>query len=163
MTAKENVELGLLDTPQDERDARVKKYIELVGLSGFEDYHPHQLSGGMQQRIGIARALAIEPKVLLLDEPLANVDSQSAEVLLSEFLKIFAETGKTVIYVTHDMDEAIYISDKIAVLSSRPGRLLTLSEDNLPKPRWQSDVRVMKEFGSLRTELWKKLRVERTK
>lgn len=163
MTARENIEFGLLDLPKEERDDRVKRYIDLVGLSGFEDYHPHKLSGGMQQRAGIARALAIEPKVLLLDEPLANVDSQSAEVLLGEFLKIFAATGKTVIYVTHDMDEAIYISDRIAVLSSRPGRLLGITDDTLPKPRWQSDIRLMKEFGLLRTELWKSLKVEKSR
>jgi NitT/TauT family transport system ATP-binding protein len=113
----------------------------------------------MQQRVGIARALAIEPKVLLLDEPLANVDSQTGEVLIDEFLKIFDATKKTVIYVTHDIDEAIYIADKTVVLSARPGHILEILDVKLPKPRWKNDVRSMTEFGVLRSKLRQSLRL----
>jgi NitT/TauT family transport system ATP-binding protein len=159
MSVRENVEFGLYDLPPEQRSKRVNRYIELVGLSGFENYHPHQLSGGMQQRVGMARALAVEPKVLLLDEPLANVDSQTAESLADELLKIFSETQKTVIYVTHNIDEALYISDRVAVMSPRPGTIRFIEEVNLPKPRWESDVRVMPEFGKLRSRLKSSLQV----
>lgn len=159
MTVNENVAFGLHDLSKEEQTRRVKEYIDLVGLSGFEDYHPHELSGGMQQRVGIARALAIEPKVLLLDEPLANVDSQTGEVLIDEFLKIFQKTRKTVIYVTHDIDEALYIADKTVVLSARPGMIKEILTVNLPKPRWEHDVRAMSEFGILRSKLRQALRL----
>jgi NitT/TauT family transport system ATP-binding protein len=153
MNILENVEFGLLDLPLVARKEKAKQYISMVGLEGFERYHPHQISGGMQQRVGIARALAIEPKVLLLDEPLANVDAQTAEGLIDEFLKVFDATKKTVIYVTHNMDEAVYVSDRIVLLSSRPGRIAEVYDTNLPKPRWGSDVRASPEFASLRSRL----------
>jgi NitT/TauT family transport system ATP-binding protein len=159
MSVMDNVAFGVHDLPREEQVERAMHYIQLVGLAGFETYHPHQLSGGMQQRVGIARALAIEPKVLLLDEPLANVDSQTGEVLIDEFLKIFEETKKTVIYVTHDIDEAIYIADKSVVLSSRPGQIRDVLEIKLPKPRWKYDVRAMPEFGALRSKLRQSLRL----
>lgn len=161
MTIRENVEFGLLDLPQQERTAKSSQYIEMVGLNGFEKYHPHQISGGMQQRVGIARALAIEPKVLLLDEPLANVDAQTAEGLIDEFLKVFDATKKTVIYVTHNMDEAVYVSDRIVLLSPRPGRIAEIYETSLPKRRWETDVRASPEFTSLRSKLRKGLGLAR--
>ncbi|HZW56133.1 MAG TPA: ABC transporter ATP-binding protein [Nitrososphaerales archaeon] len=153
MTVKQNVDFVLFNLPTEEREERAKRYINLVGLSGFESYHPHEISGGMQQRVGIARALAIEPSVLLLDEPLANVDSQTAELLVDELLKIFETTKKTAIYVTHNMDEAIYVSDRIIVLSKRPGVVKETFDVNLPRPRWKYDIRSMPEFISLRSKL----------
>ncbi|MGI0080167.1 MAG: ABC transporter ATP-binding protein [Nitrososphaerales archaeon] len=153
MTVQQNVEFGLLHLTPEEREGRAKRFINMVGLSGFEKYHPHKISGGMQQRVGIARALAIEPKVLLLDEPLANVDSQTAEKLVDEFLKVFDQTGKTVIYVTHNMDEAIHVSDRIVVLSARPGRIQQIYDVKIPKPRWQYDTRSSPEFAALRSKM----------
>jgi len=153
MNVQENVEFGLYELAVEERTKRSSHFINLVGLRGFEKYNPHQLSGGMQQRVGIARALAIEPEVLMLDEPLANVDAQTADNLIDEFLKIFETTKKTVIYVTHDMDEAIYVSDRIVVLSSRPARVKEIYEVNLPKPRWGHDVRSLPEYSALRYKL----------
>jgi NitT/TauT family transport system ATP-binding protein len=157
MNVQENVEFGLFNFTKEERAKRAQQCISMVGLSGFEKYNPHQLSGGMQQRVGIARALAINPKVLLLDEPLANVDAQTAENLADEFLKVFEETMKSVIYVTHNMDEAIYVSDRIVVLSSRPGRVVEIYDVNLPKPRWSNDVRATMDFGVLRSKLRRSL------
>lgn len=153
MNVQENVEFGLHELRPKERSERSSRFIKLVGLESFEKYHPHELSGGMQQRVGIARALAIEPEVLLLDEPLANVDAQTAEKLIDEFLKIFEITKKTVIYVTHNMDEAIYASDRIVVLSARPGKVKEIYEVNLPKPRWNYEIRSLPEFGALRYKL----------
>jgi NitT/TauT family transport system ATP-binding protein len=157
MTALENVEFGLLDLKPEERKKRAEHYLHLVGLSDFESYHPNRLSGGMLQRVGTARALAIEPEVLLLDEPMANVDAQTAETLLDEFLRIFQATGKTVIYVTHSMDEALYVSDRVLVLSARPARIIEVVNVGFPKPRWEHDIRSMPEFGSNRSRLRKLL------
>jgi NitT/TauT family transport system ATP-binding protein len=153
MNVQENVEFGLYELSPKERSERSSRCINLVGLAGFEKYHPHEISGGMQQRVGIARALAIEPKVLLLDEPLANVDAQTAEKLIDEFLKIFEITKKTVVYVTHNMDESIYVSDRIVVLSARPGKVKEIYEVNLPKPRWNYEIRSLPEFATLRYKL----------
>ncbi len=157
MTVKENVDFVLFDLPPGEKEKRSKRYLDLVGLTGFESYHPHEISGGMQQRVGIARALAIEPSVLLLDEPLANVDSQTAELLVDELLKIFEATKRTAIYVTHNMDEAIYVSDRVIVLSARPGLIKDTFDVNLPRPRWQHDIRSLPEFISLRSKLRRSL------
>lgn len=157
MTIEQNVGIGILDVPEEERKQRVEAYLTMVGLQGFENYHPHQLSGGMQQRVGVARALALEPKVLLVDEALANVDAQTAEQLMDQLLQVFSKTKKTVIFVTHNMDEAIYMSNRIVVLAKRPSKVIQVLEDSLPVPRWERDVRVMPEYGQLRTTLRKSL------
>lgn len=157
MTVRDNVEFGLQKLDPSEKLEISQRFIKLVGLEGFEMFHPHELSGGMQQRVGIARALAIDPAVLLLDEPLANVDAQTAEKLIDELLKILQETMKTTIYVTHNMDEAIYSSDRIVVLSPRPGTVKEIYDVNLPKPRYEHDVRSLPEFGHLRSKLRKAL------
>jgi NitT/TauT family transport system ATP-binding protein len=160
-TIAENTEFGLKLQgigSRTERRERARRYLELVGLKGFEDHYPHQLSGGMQQRVGIARALAIEPSVLLMDEPFASVDAQTREVLQGELLKILAATDATIVFITHSIDEAIYLSDEVIVLSARPSVVLGRYRVNLPKPRWEYDVHVEPEFVHLRSEAWKMLR-----
>lgn len=136
-TALHNVEFGLelQSMPPKERSERARKLLELVGLGQAADRYPHQLSGGMQQRIGLARALAIDPAILLMDEPFSALDAQTREVLQLELLRIHAETKKTTLFVTHDLDEAIYLSDRIVVLAARPGRVKRILEIPFAYPR----------------------------
>ncbi|MFD9084511.1 ABC transporter ATP-binding protein [Streptomyces erythrochromogenes] len=124
-TALGNVEFGLEATgvPRRERKARAREFLDLVGLTGFEDRHPHQLSGGMRQRVAIARSLAYDPDVLLMDEPFAALDAQTRESLQDELRRIWQRTGKTVVFITHGIEEAVYLGQKVAVMTSRPGRI----------------------------------------
>lgn len=124
-TALGNVEFGLEATgvPRRERKSRAREFLDLVGLSGFEDRHPHQLSGGMRQRVAIARSLAYDPDVLLMDEPFAALDAQTRESLQDELRRIWQRTGKTVVFITHGIEEAVYLGQKVAVMTSRPGRI----------------------------------------
>ncbi|MFF9980334.1 ABC transporter ATP-binding protein [Streptomyces erythrochromogenes] len=124
-TALGNVEFGLEATgvPRRERTSRAREFLDLVGLTGFEDRHPHQLSGGMRQRVAIARSLAYDPDVLLMDEPFAALDAQTRESLQDELRRIWQRTGKTVVFITHGIEEAVYLGQKVAVMTSRPGRI----------------------------------------
>ncbi|MEV6677572.1 ABC transporter ATP-binding protein [Streptomyces erythrochromogenes] len=124
-TALGNVEFGLEATgvPRRERRPRAQEFLDLVGLTGFEDRHPHQLSGGMRQRVAIARSLAYDPDVLLMDEPFAALDAQTRESLQDELRRIWQRTGKTVVFITHGIEEAVYLGQKVAVMTSRPGRI----------------------------------------
>ncbi len=142
-----------------EKDA-ARRFVDLVGLSGFEKSFPHQLSGGMQQRVGIARALAVEPDVLLMDEPFGALDAQTRLILQDELLRICSAYKATVMFITHDIEEAIYLSDQIAVMSSRPGEIKFVVDVKLPKPRYQHDVRSSPEFLELRATIWNALREE---
>jgi NitT/TauT family transport system ATP-binding protein len=114
---------------------RARELIDLVGLGGFEDYYPTELSGGMQQRVNLARALAVDPEVLLLDEPFAALDAQTREFMQEELLRIWAATGKTAIFITHDIKEAIYLADRVVVFTARPGRIKECIDIDLPRPR----------------------------
>jgi NitT/TauT family transport system ATP-binding protein len=161
MEALDNAAFGLeaQHVPTDARRAKAAEYLHLVGLAGFEHAYPLQLSGGMRQRVGLARALAIEPKVLLMDEPFGALDAQTREVLQGELLRIHAQTGKTIVFVTHDLDEAVLLSDRVVVMLPRPGRVKEFVEITIPRPRADvADLRGTEEFLRKRYYIWKSLR-----
>jgi ABC-type nitrate/sulfonate/bicarbonate transport system ATPase subunit len=159
-TVVSNVEFGLEieGVAKEERRKLAERYLELVGLKGFESYYPHQISGGMQQRVGIARALSKKPDILLMDEPFGAVDAQTREQLQEELLKIWAQTETTVIFVTHSIDEAVYLSDRVVVMQARPGRIKEEVTVDLPRPRWEGDVKAAPRFAQLRSHLRESLR-----
>jgi len=159
-TALANVEFGLEveGVPREERRAVARRYLELVGLKGFEHYYPHQISGGMQQRVGIARALSKEPDILLMDEPFGAVDAQTREQLQEELMRIWAKTDATVLFVTHSIDESIYLSDRVVVMGARPGRIHAEVTVDLPRPRWEGDVKAEPRFAQLRAQIREFLR-----
>jgi NitT/TauT family transport system ATP-binding protein len=162
-TVKKNVEFGLelRGVPKEERDAIAQKYIEIVGLSGFENHYPHEISGGMQQRVGLARALTIDPDVLLMDEPFASVDMQTREILQKQLLQIVkGAVPKTTLFVTHNIDEAIFLSDEIVLLTTRPGMVKEVIKVNLPAERWRYDLRQDPEYIRLRNYVWQFLERE---
>jgi ABC-type nitrate/sulfonate/bicarbonate transport system ATPase subunit len=153
-TVSENVALGLNETRKSisraERKAKVDAQLELVGLSGYGDYLPRALSGGMRQRAGLARALVGEPDVLLMDEPFGAVDALTRMHLQEELAEIVARTSATVVFVTHDVDEAVFLADRVAVMSIRPGRIKQIVDVDIPRPR---DRRLETEGGRRATEL----------
>jgi NitT/TauT family transport system ATP-binding protein len=131
-----------------------------VGLHGFEDRHPHELSGGMKQRVAIARSLAYDPEVLMMDEPFAALDAQTREVLQAELLRIWRASGKTILFITHGIDEAVYLGQRVAVMTARPGRIKRVVENPLGARDDVEDVRALPEFGRLRHEIGQLLRDE---
>lgn len=140
LTVTQNVELGLEahKAPPAERQAQAKKYIDAVGLAGFENAYPRELSGGMKQRVGIARALAMNPTLLCMDEPFSALDALTAQNLRDEILQLWTNPDlppSAVLMVTHSIDEAVYLADRVVVLSSRPGRIVKIEEIDLPRPR----------------------------
>lgn len=149
-TVRNNVRLPLelMKIDRAEQDSRIEKQLELVGLTNFVDHYPYQLSGGMQQRVGIARALAIQPDILLMDEPFSALDEFTREKLNEDLLRIWSKTHKTVIFVTHNISESVFLSDRVCVLSPHPGRLSAIVDIDLPRPRTK-ELRETPEFFSL--------------
>ena len=160
-TVQHNIELGLelRRTAAAKRRSVAERLVSLVGLTGFENHYPHELSGGMKQRVGLARALATDPDVLLMDEPLAALDAQTRDLMQVELLRIWREARKTVLFVTHQIDEAIYLSDRVLVMRKRPGRTKKIFDIKLPRPR-EYEMRVTPEFNDLKLEIWNTLKDE---
>jgi NitT/TauT family transport system ATP-binding protein len=154
-TVEANVRFGLeMQRRLDSTTAdKVAHYIKMVGLTGFEKAYPRELSGGMRQRVGLARALATEPRLLLMDEPFAAVDAMTRELMQDELGKIVAATGQATIFITHSVDEAITLGDRIAVVTSRPGRIKEIIDVDLPRPRTRSN-RHLPEFQATRDHIW---------
>ena len=155
LSAVENVEFGLrmAGMGEKERRARALHYFHLVGLAGFEDYLVVRLSGGMQQRVNLARALAMEPTLLLMDEPFGALDAITRETMNDELLRIWDSLGQTVLFITHDIDEAIYLSDRIAVLSRPPGGIHRVLDNALPRPRHGPSTRTSERFWDYKKAL----------
>jgi NitT/TauT family transport system ATP-binding protein len=162
-TVRGNILYGLerQGMAKDEREKRAMDFIELVGLTGFEDSYPSQLSGGMKQRTAIARTLAFDPKILLMDEPFGALDAQTRGLMQAELLRIWQRTPKTVIFVTHDVAEAVYLADRVAVMSARPGRIKTIVDTKFDKS--DPHVHKAKAFVEKVDELWDLVREEAIK
>jgi NitT/TauT family transport system ATP-binding protein len=161
LTIVDNVAFGmrLQGVPTATRRQRGQHYIEMVGLAGFEKAYPHQLSGGMRQRVGIARALAVNPQILLMDEPFGALDAHTRELMGMELLRIWDRERKTVVFVTHSLDEAIYLADRVVVMTGRPGKVKEILRIDLPRPRDQR-VRNSREFAAYRQVAWELLEQE---
>jgi NitT/TauT family transport system ATP-binding protein len=162
-TVRKNVLYGLerQGLPRAEREARAQSFIDLVGLSGFEDSYPSQLSGGMKQRAAIARTLAFDPRMLLMDEPFGALDAQTRSLMQTELLSIWEKTRKTVIFVTHDVHEAVYLAERIAVMSARPGRIKAIVETAFDKA--DPELHRTKPFVDKVEEVWSLVREEAIK
>src|SRR5215467_2946838 len=162
-TVRKNVLYGLERQPlrREEREKRAQAFIDLVGLTGFEESYPSHLSGGMKQRAAIARTLAFDPRMLLMDEPFGALDAQTRSLMQSELLSIWQRTPKTVIFVTHDVQEAVYLADRVAVMSARPGRIKTIVDTRFNKD--DPEVHRTKEFVDKVDEVWSLVRDEALK
>ena len=162
-TVRANVLYGLerMGLAREKRETRAQSFINLVGLTGFEDSYPSQLSGGMRQRTAIARTLAFDPKILLMDEPFGALDAQTRGLMQSELLSIWERTPKTVLFVTHDVQEAVYLADRVAVMSARPGRIIAIVKTKFDK----SDPAIFKNqhFIEKVDEIWNLVRIEAIK
>ncbi|MBI2372300.1 MAG: ABC transporter ATP-binding protein [Deltaproteobacteria bacterium] len=160
-TVLANVELGLelRAVPAAERHRRSLELIQMVGLTGFERHYPHELSGGMKQRVGLARALATDPEVLLMDEPFAALDAQTRDLMQTELLQIWEKSKKTVLFVTHSIEEAAYLSDRVVIISARPGRTKEIIKIDLPRPR-DYEMRLTPQFNDLKLRIWETIKEE---
>jgi NitT/TauT family transport system ATP-binding protein len=162
-TVRANILYGLerMGLAREEREKRAQAFVDLVGLRGFEDSYPSQLSGGMKQRTALARTLAFDPKILLMDEPFGALDAQTRSLMQAELLGIWQRTPKTVIFVTHDVQEAVYLADRVAVMSARPGRIKAVVETTFDKN--DPDLLKTRAFVEKVDEIWNLVRIEAIK
>ncbi len=170
-TVVENIELGLRNRnmPREERRIRIMEAVELIGLNGYEGAYPHQLSGGMQQRVAIARAYVLDPQVLLMDEPFGALDAQTRVVMQEELVRLARRNPRTVLFITHGVEEAVYLADRVAIMTRRPGRLKEIVDVKSIREAegWErysriEDVMDLESFVHLRTHIWRSLREEKT-
>jgi NitT/TauT family transport system ATP-binding protein len=159
MTVRKNVEFGLKaqGVPPPERGRIAREFVALVRLSGFEERYPHEISGGMKQRAAIARALAADPDILLMDEPFGALDAQTRVLLQEELARIVARAKRTVVFVTHSIEEAVFLADRVVVMSAHPGRIRDIYKVDLPRPRTEQ-TRTLGQFINMTRELWEALR-----
>jgi NitT/TauT family transport system ATP-binding protein len=161
LSALDNIEfpMALRNAPREDRRKRANDMLDLVGLHGFGARYPHELSGGMKQRVSIARGLVQDPPVLLMDEPFAALDEQTRMTMGHELLRIWSQTAKTVVFVTHSLTEAVYLADEVLVMSARPGRIIDRIAISLPRPRTY-EMMATDVFGRLRERIWQQIRKE---
>src|SRR6202020_1274096 len=162
MNVKTNVRFGLdpRGVPREEADCRVEAALKLVGLTRFRNHYPHQLSGGMRQRRAIARAFVTDPGMLLMDEPFAALDAQNRVLLQAELVRLWAQTGKTVIYITHSIEEALLMGDRTVIMTAHPGRIKRTIDVPFPHPRALLQLSASPEFGKLKLDIWRVLEEE---
>ncbi len=162
MNVEKNVAFGLMTraVPRREIAARVEAALKLVGLTKFRHHYPHQLSGGMRQRGAIARAFVTDPGMLLMDEPFAALDAQNRTILQAELVRLWEETGKTVVYITHSIDEALLLGDRTVVMTAHPGRIKEIKDIPFPHPRDVMTLQSAPAFGALKLEIWRILEDE---
>ncbi len=164
LTVAENIGYGLSTTgmAKDRRAAVVERFVQMIGLGGFENRYPRELSGGMKQRVAIARTLAYDPQILLLDEPHGSLDALTREVMQDELLRIWTATRKTVVMVTHDVNEAVYLSQRVLVMSRRPGRMVEEFRVQVDRGRGREAVMLSDEFNGIRNKVWLAVRRQAT-
>ncbi|NLC35084.1 MAG: ABC transporter ATP-binding protein [Alcaligenaceae bacterium] len=161
LTVLENVAFGLKmkGIGKSQRNETARRFIDMVGLQGFEDKFPNALSGGMRQRVSIARVLANDPDVILLDEPFAALDAMTRQVLQDELLRIYEQSGKTIVFITHSIDEALLLSTRMLIMSARPGRIVTDLHNDLPMPR-NAAVQLSPRYNELKSQIWETVQAE---
>jgi NitT/TauT family transport system ATP-binding protein len=162
MTVAENAgySLEMRGTSKAERRDRVAPFLEMIGLTRFRDHYPQQLSGGMRQRVSLARALVADPEILLMDEPFAALDAHNKLILQEELLRIWEGSAKTVLFITHAIDEAIALGDRIVVMTAQPGRIKAIVPVDFPRPRSAVELRGDPRFGALQLSIWRMLEDE---